>query len=151
MEENKVLEEMPKNYDPAAIEGPLFEFWYKGGFFRRDAGGYADPVHSVQSISGGMSTSVLAFPGETLTLGEIDFTFREPVEYPGLRIKRVSPALYAGLYFSFALMVIALYLCFFMAPVAVRVEDAGWRVDSPKSQQGLELALQQISDREVNP
>lgn len=115
------------------------------------AGGYADPVYSVQSISGGMSTSVLAFPGETLTLGEIDFTFREPVEYPGLRIKRVSPALYAGLYFSFALMVIALYLCFFMAPVAVRVEDAGWRVDSPKSQQGLELALRQISDREVKP
>ncbi len=34
---------MPKNYDPAAIEGPLFESWMQGGYFHRDAGGYADP------------------------------------------------------------------------------------------------------------
>ena len=37
------LTEMPKNYDPAVIEGPLFDFWYKSGFFKRDAGGYANP------------------------------------------------------------------------------------------------------------
>ena len=36
-------QEMPKRYNPAEIEGKLFDFWYESGFFHRDAGGYADP------------------------------------------------------------------------------------------------------------
>ena len=43
-------EEMPKNYDPRTIESPLFDFWYEQGFFRRDAGGYADPDAEPYSI-----------------------------------------------------------------------------------------------------
>ena len=42
--------EMPKNYDPAAIEGPLFESWMQGGYFHRDAGGYANPELSPYTI-----------------------------------------------------------------------------------------------------
>ncbi len=29
------MSEMPKNYEPAAIEGPLFTKWYEAGFFHR--------------------------------------------------------------------------------------------------------------------
>ena len=104
------------------------------------SGRYEDPVYSIQTITDGMSASVLAFPDETVTIGEISFTFLAPVEYPGLRIKQVSSALYAGLYFGFALMVAALYLCFFMVPSAIRVTGSGYVVCSPKKQ-GLMIEL----------
>jgi len=98
------------------------------------SGQYEDPVYSVQSITDGMSASVLAFPGETISIGDIAFTFLSPVEYPGLRMKQVSSAWYAGLYCGFGVMVVALFLCFFMVPVAVRVTDHGYAVCSPKKQ-----------------
>ncbi len=47
-QENNI--EMPKNYEPAAIEGPLFESWLKGGYFHRDAGGYSNPELSPYTI-----------------------------------------------------------------------------------------------------
>ena len=101
------------------------------------SGSYQDPVYSVQSITGGMSASVLAFPDEEISIGDITFTFLSPAEYPGLRIKRVSTALYAGLYFGFGLMVAALYLCFFAVPVCLRVEEDGFALCSPKEQTEL--------------
>ncbi len=104
--------------------------------------GYADPVYDVQSIVDGSAASVLVFPGETLQIGEHSFTFLDPAEYPGLRIKRLSPVLYGCLYFGFALMVAALYLCFFATPVCVRVEEDGYAIRSPKSQEGLLISLQ---------
>jgi len=105
-------------------------------------------VYSVQSIADGASASVLAFPGETLQIGEVRFTFLMPTEYPGLRIKEVSTALYAGLYFGFGLMVAALYLCFFMAPVCVRVNEDGYQVHSPKPQEGLKIRIQTAAEEE---
>ena len=104
--------------------------------------GYADPVYDVQSVTEGNAASVLVFPGETLQIGGHSFTFLDPAEYPGLRIKRLSPVLYGCLYFGFALMVGALYLCFFAAPVCVRVEEDGYVIRSPKSQEGLRITLQ---------
>ena len=106
------------------------------------ASSYEDPVYDVRSISGGMSTSVLAFPGETLAIGTMRFAFGDPVEYPGLRIKRVSPALFAGLYFGFLLMVVALYGCFFTIPVCVKVSETGYAVRSPKDAQGLLMDIE---------
>ena len=106
--------------------------------------GYGNPVYSVDSITEGSAVSVLAFPGETMQIGDITFTFNDPVEYPGLRIKRVSLLLYGLLYFSFGLMVAALYLTFFLAPVCVRVEEDGCAIVSGKSQEGLGIALQAL-------
>ena len=114
------------------------------------ASSYEDPVYAIQSISDGMSTSVLAFPEEELTLGDISFTFLSPTEYPGLRIKHVSSWLFGGLYFSFALMVIALYLCFFAVPVYVRVRQDSFALLSPKSQQGLLLEIDALLDEKEN-
>ena len=104
--------------------------------------GYTDPVYSVRSISDGEAASVLAFPGETLQNGQISFTFLDPIEYPGLRIKTASPVLYGFLYFSFGLIIVGLYLCFFAAPVCVRLEEDGYVICSARPQEGLELALQ---------
>ena len=98
---------------------------------------YDDPIYDVRVISGGMSSSVLALPDETVTVGDISFTMLSPAEYPGLRIKYVSSVLFGGLYFSFGLMVLALYLCFFMVPVCVHVTAEGYAICSPKEQNGL--------------
>jgi len=84
---------------------------------------------------------VLVFPGETLQIGEHSFTFLDPAEYPGLRIKRLSPILYGCLYFGFALMVAALCLCFFATPACVRVEEDGFAIRSPNPQEGLLINL----------
>ncbi|MBR4332550.1 MAG: hypothetical protein IKP72_07740, partial [Clostridia bacterium] len=103
----------------------------------------------VRTIVDGMSSSVLIFPGEEVKVGDITFSFLDPVEYPGLQVKGVSPGLYAGLYSGFALMVAGLYLCFFAMPVCVKTTDAGYAVISPKSQQGLEIALRAaLEDKE---
>ena len=75
-------------------------------------------------------------------MGNITFTFLTPAEYPGLRIKHVSSWLFCGLYFSFGLMVAALYLCFFTVPVCVRVESEGFAICSPKSARGLWIDLE---------
>lgn len=108
------------------------------------SGAYTDPVYDVLSISGGMTTPVLAFPGETLTIGEVSFTMLKPVSYPGLRIKRIHPAVLGALYAVFVLMIAALYLCFFMPPVAVCVSPDGYALVSPKSQTGLLLELEAL-------
>ena len=114
------------------------------------SGSYPDPVYRIQTITEGMSTSVLAFPDETLSLGEIDFTFLLPAEYPGLRIKHVSSVFYGALYFGFGLMIAALYLCFFMVPAAVSVREDGYSVVSPKEVQEIREALT-IAGKEEEP
>ncbi len=131
--------------------GVYFEALYPGFIREKDGSytlitatdmGYSNPVYSVKSISDGASASVLAFPWETMQIGTIRFTFMEPTEYPGLRIKHVSMALYAGLYFGFGLMIAALYLCFFRAPVCVRVNEEGYGIRSPKPQEGLRIRIE---------
>ena len=114
------------------------------------SGSYPDPVYRIQTIAEGMSTSVLAFPDETLSLGEIDFSFLLPAEYPGLRIKHVSSVFYGALYFGFGLMIAALYLCFFMVPAAVSVREDGYSVVSPKEVQEIREALT-IAGKEEEP
>ena len=131
--------------------GIYFEALYPG-YYREEDGSftlitstdrsYPDPVYRIQSITDGMSAAVLAFPGEEIHMGDITFTFLSPAEYPGLRIKHVAAWLYGGLYFSFGLMVAALYLCFFTVPVAVKVTEEGYVICSPKDQEGLEIALE---------
>lgn len=105
-------------------------------------GSYQDPVYRIESITDGMSTSVLAFPGEEITIRDIRYTFLSPIEYPGLRVKRVSPALYAGLYLGFALMLVALWLCFFRVPVCIAVRNDGYTIVSPREQQLLRADIQ---------
>lgn len=82
----------------------------------------------------------MAFPGETLSVGGVDFTFEDPVEYPGLRIKRTPEAVNTLLFAAFGLMVLGLWFCFFQTPAIVAVREEGYTVAGPKPQ-GLELEL----------
>lgn len=112
------------------------------------SGAYTDPAYDILSVSGGMTTPVLAFPGETLTIGDVSFTLLDPVSYPGLRIKHMNTAILALLYAAFVLMVAGLYLCFFAVPLAVAVEKDGYVILSPKAQTGLMIELEALLKEE---
>lgn len=105
------------------------------------SGAYHDPVYDLRVMAEGQTAAVLAFPGETLTVGDMALTFGEPVSYPGLRIKRLPGAVLGALYASFVFMVAALAVCFLMQPVCVAVGETGYAIASPKPQTGLQLAL----------
>ena len=98
--------------------------------------------------SEGVYTPVMVFPGETLSVGGIDFTFEDPVEYPGLRIKRTPEAVNALLFAAFGLMVLGLWFCFFQTPSIVVVREEGYTVAGPKPQ-GLELELSALLETDM--
>ena len=112
------------------------------------SGAYHDPVYDLRVVSGGQTAPVLAFPGETVTIGDVSFTMEAPVSYPGLRIKYLSGAILGALYASFAFIVAALYVCFFMRPVCAAVGEDGFAVASPKPQLGLQLELESLVGEE---
>ena len=132
-----------------SVNGIWFEALYPGyirdenGNFTlitQTSGSYEDPVYQVLVASEGVYTPVMVFPGETLSVGGMDFTFDDPVEYPGLRIKRTPEAVNTLLFAAFGLMVLGLWLCFFQTPAIVAVREEGYTVAGPKPQ-GLELEL----------
>jgi len=110
------------------------------------SGAYTDPVYDLRVLSDGQATAVLAFPGESITVGDVTFTMKGAVSYPGLRIKYLPGVILGALYASFALMVAALYVCFFMRPVCVAVHADGYAIASPKPQMGLELEIEAIGE-----
>ena len=112
------------------------------------SGNYDDPVYDVLSVADGTMTPVLAFPNETLTIGDVSFTLLEPVNYPGLRIKHISEAVLGALYAVFALLVASLYMCFFMPPVAVCKTENSYGIFSPKTQTGLMIELEALLKEE---
>lgn len=112
------------------------------------SGAYHDPVYDLRVMGEGQMTAVLAFPGETITLGGVSFTMEVPVSYPGLRIKYLSGVILGALYASFAFIVLALYICFFMRPVCVAVREDGYAIASPKPQLGLQLELESLNGEE---
>ena len=112
------------------------------------SGAYTDPAYDILSVSGGVTTPVLAFPGETLTIGDVSFTLLDPVSYPGLRIKHMNMTILGLLYATFVLMVAGLYLCFFAVPLAVAVEKDGYVILSPKVQTGLMIELEALLKEE---
>ncbi|MBQ7137524.1 MAG: cytochrome c biogenesis protein ResB [Clostridia bacterium] len=139
------------------VDGLFFQALYPGYIRAEDgsvklitstSGAYSDPVYDVFSVAEGSMAPVLAFPGETLTIGDVSFTFLEPTSYPGLRIKYVSPAVLGALYAVFVLMVAGLYLCFFMVPTAVALTEEGYAIVSPKPPTGLIIGLSACLEEE---
>ena len=72
-------------------------------------------------LENGQQKLTLARPDETIVVGGVYYTFRAPAAYPGLRVKTIPSFALPFLYFSFALLVIGLYLCFFHIPAAAVV------------------------------
>lgn len=140
-----------------SVNGIWFEALYPGyirdeeGNFTlitQTSGSYPDPVYQVLLASDGVYTPVMVFPGETLSVGGVDFTFEDPVEYPGLRIKHTPSIVNALLFSAFALMVLGLWFCFFQTPAIVAVGKEGYTVAGPKPQ-GLEMELEALLKSEI--
>ena len=140
-----------------SINGVWYEALYPGyirdesGNFTlitQTSGSYVDPVYQVLVASEGVYTPVMVFPGETLSLGGLDFTFEDPVEYPGLRIKRTPEAVNMLLFGAFGLMIVGLWFCFFQTPAIVAVREDGYTVAGPKPQ-GLEMELEALLESEI--
>ena len=115
-----------------------------GGFtlITSTSGSYTDPVDQILIAADGEYTPVLAFPGEELTVGDMEYTFNEPIEYPGLRIKRTPPLVNALLLLAFALMIAGLTITFFLQPVLVKTDPDGYTVSGPKPESmRMELRL----------
>ena len=106
------------------------------------SGRYPNPVYQVETVSDGVFTPVLAFPGEELTIQGLSFTFEEPVEYPGLRIKHTPRLVNILLCAAFLLMIVGFYMSFFCQPVLVRVDEDGCAVCGPKPE-GMRIAVRE--------
>ncbi len=95
-------------------------------------GAYRNPIYAFEVLADGVRTPSLAVPGDSLEVLGLRFTFNEPVEYPGLRIKHVSTLFNALLVAAFTLMIAGLYVTFFFDPVVVKLDAEGYAVGGPK-------------------
>ena len=145
-----------------SVNGVWFEALYpsylrdeSGNFtlISQTAGRYTNPVYQILIASDGVYTPVMVFPGETVSVGGLDFTFEAPVEYPGLRIKKTPTAVNALLCAAFCLMIAGLWFCFFQSPALVTVRPDGCAVGGPKPQSTrmelLELLDLETQEKEV--
>ena len=106
-------------------------------------GGYPRPIYHVQLAENGEQTLRFLVPRDTVEVGTLRFTFNEPVNYPGLRIKITPTAVNALLVVGFVLMLLGLTLLFFLPPVLVRVDGEGYAVGGAKSE-GTRLELKTL-------
>ena len=113
------------------------------------SGHYTDPVYHITLAAQGEYTPVLAFPGESLTVGNLRYDFNDPVEYPGLRIKYTPGAVNILLLLSFLLMIAGLYITFFLVPVLVKLDDTGCTVGGPKPE-GLRMEIELLTRKETD-
>lgn len=116
-------------------------------------GTYPNPVYTFNLVEEGEKegtskmTPMLAFPGDTIDVRELTFTFEKPLEYPGLRIKK-SPAYVNGLLlFGFAVMIVGFFMTFFLVPVLVVIDDKGYRILGTKTE-GIRLQLEAVLRKE---
>lgn len=140
-----------------SVNGVWFEALYpdfirdpSGNFtlVTQTSGSYKNPVYQVLLASDGVYTPVMVFPGETVSVAGLDFTFGDPVEYPGLRIKVTPPIVNALLFAAFGLMIVGLWFAFFQTPAIVAVRKDGYTVAGPKPK-GMELELAALLDKEI--
>ncbi|MBQ3460047.1 MAG: cytochrome c biogenesis protein ResB [Solobacterium sp.] len=93
------------------------------------SGSYENPVYVFTTIEDGRQKEVmLAFPHDKTEIGELEFEFLDPVEYPGLRIKESPKLVNTLLLISFLIMTAGLYITFFLQPVMVCVDGEGYTV-----------------------
>ena len=111
------------------------------------SGSYPDPVYVFLLMEDGSQSAMLAFPGDELETGGYTFRFEDPVEYPGLRIKRSSAALQWLLLGSSLVLMLGLGVTFLMTPVCAVVDDEGYCLAGGKPE-GYALALKALTEKE---
>ena len=102
-------------------------------------GSYENPVYVFVLADHDRNEQMLAFPGDSVTIDDLTFTFNDPVEYPGLRIKKSPAVINLFLLISVILLTVGLYLIFFQRPVNVLVSEDGYTVIGRNEALSLEL------------
>lgn len=114
--------------------------------------GMERPAYMTAVITGESQEMRVMLPDETIEVGGVYFTFREPLSYPGLRVKTQPDWVLPVLYTSFAVLVAGLYLCFFHVPAAICLRDGKVRAASAKESteliEQLEEKLDELGDKE---
>ena len=114
--------------------------------------GMENPAYMTAVITQEGQEMRVMLPDETIEAGGVHFTFREPVSYPGLRVKTQPGWVLPILYVSFAVLIAGLYLCFFHVPAAICLKEGRVRAASTKDSADLieqmEEKIDELSDNE---
>ncbi|MBO7703367.1 MAG: cytochrome c biogenesis protein ResB [Solobacterium sp.] len=102
-------------------------------------GSYENPVYVFVLADHDKNEQMLAFPGDSVTIDDLTFTFNDPVEYPGLRIKKSPAIINLFLLISVILLTLGLYLIFFRRPINVLVSKDGYTVIGRNEALSLDL------------
>ncbi len=109
-------------------------------------GRYTDPVYVFTMMENGSTELMMAFPGDTVEVGDLVIRFDEPTEFPGLRIKKTPPMINLFLLAAFLVMTAGIYLAMFVPPVLVSLDESGFTVLGPKAE-GMRIELNKIVKR----
>ena len=104
------------------------------------SGRYENPVYIFMTMGEADSQAMLAFPGESIELGDYTYMFDPPVEYPGLRIKHAPRIINILLLISVLILTAGLFITFLTPAEYVTVNAEGYHITGSKSE-GLALAL----------
>ncbi len=107
------------------------------------SGHYENPVYVFTLMLDGSADMMMAFPGDVIEVNDLTFTFLDPVEYPGLRIKRTPAMVNPLLLGAVLIMTLGLYLSMYTQPVIVAVSDSGYAVRGPKPE-GIQYEINQV-------
>lgn len=99
--------------------------------------------------NGNLMPEMELLPGGSVTVGDWDFTALDPY-YPGLRIKQMPfPFANSLLEAAFVLMLAGMFLSFYLQPVLVKADEAGYTVAGPRPEKmRLELRRKLIQEGE---
>lgn len=105
-------------------------------------------AYAIALYRGGEPEMTMAFAGDTYSIGGVEYRFGEPESFSGIRVKTVSPWVLGGLYASFVLLTLGLYLCFFASPAYAFVEEGGYNFWSMKKDVLFERDVARILGKE---
>ena len=108
------------------------------------SGRYEHPVYVYTTVLDGQQQEVmLAFPHDSSAIADFTFTFEDPVEYPGLRIKKTPGMINALLLIAVIIMTAGLALALFCQPVQIVLGKDGYTELSNRDE-GLHIELGKI-------
>ena len=117
----------------------------------QDGEGESYLFYEIRVVRGGVYEPAAEFrPGESVSLGGIEFEFLDP-HYPGLRIKTMPVrAANSLLEAAFVLMLVGLFITFYLSPVLVKADEKGYTVAGPRAERRrLELKGRFARDKEA--
>ncbi|MCL2046002.1 MAG: cytochrome c biogenesis protein ResB [Oscillospiraceae bacterium] len=101
---------------------------------------YPDPVYYVLVADGGGRTARFMLPGDSVQIGDVEFTFNAPAYFSGIRVKEVPHPFLELLFASFILIIIGFWLCFFHLPTLVGIGKDKYKTAG--SNDGVQLEIE---------